>query len=133
MTDKTHAVGQMQGYLRQVQQMFSELISLDEVTVSIEALDDVAVQIDDGSVIVEQMKSVTSSDNPTTDRSSVFWKTIYNWLQYIKNGDLSANTDVFRFLVISEKSIEPGSIIGVSCPSNRAPLMIVNDKWSVAA
>lgn len=111
MTDKTHAVGQMQGYLRQVHQMYCELISIDEITVSTEALDDVAVQGEDGSIIMEQTKSVTSGDNPTTDRSSVFWKTIYNWLQYIKNGDLSVNKAVFRFLVISEKNIEPGSVI----------------------
>ena len=83
VTDKTHAVGQMQGYLRQVQQMFNELISLDEITVSIEALDDVAVQNDDGSVIVEQMKSITSGDNPTADRSSVFWKTISRYFDTV--------------------------------------------------
>ncbi len=108
--NSTHAVGQMQGYLRQVQQMFSELISLEEVTVSVEALDDVAVQKEDGSIIADQMKSVTSCDNPATDRSPVFWKTLFNWLQYVQKGDLLLNKTVFRFLVISENDVTSGSI-----------------------
>jgi hypothetical protein len=101
----------MQGYLRQVQQMFFELISLEEVTVSVEAIDDIAVQGADGSVAVEQMKSVTSNDNPVADRSPVFWKTLYNWLQYALHNDFPIDKTLFRLIVISEKDIADGSIV----------------------
>jgi hypothetical protein len=114
----THAAGQMQGYLRQVQQMFCELISLEEVTVSVEAIDDVAVQDERDSVVVEQMKSVTSNDNPIADRNPVLWKTLFNWMQYVLNGDLQIDKTVFRLIVIFEKNIVGGSIVAEFNNSN---------------
>lgn len=118
MANTTHAVGQMQGYLRQVQHMFYELISIENVTVSVEAIDDVAVQRDDNIVIAEQLKSVTSDGNPVANKSSVFWKTLYNWLQYIKNNTLSIDSTVFRFIVISADDVKSGDIINAFNNSN---------------
>lgn len=60
-----------QGNLLQVGHMLYELISVDDRIVSVEKLDDVAVEID-GKVIAEQIKSVTSSNNPMDERSVVF-------------------------------------------------------------
>jgi hypothetical protein len=57
------------------------------------------------------MKSVTSDDNPITNRSPVFWKTLYNWLQYVLNGDLPIEKTVFRLIVIAEKNIINGSLV----------------------
>lgn len=73
MSNRTLVPDKLQGYLLQVRHMLYELISVDDRIVSIEKLDDVAVEAD-GKVIAEQVKSVTSANNPIAERSSVFWK-----------------------------------------------------------
>lgn len=110
MCNNTHAVGQMQGYMLQVRHMLFELISLDDIIVSVEKLDDVAVELINGSVIVEQLKSVTSDGNPTTDRSVVFWKTLYNWFNYVNNGSLIVDKTIFRMVVVSNHKLGVGDI-----------------------
>jgi len=110
MSNNTHAVGQMQGYMLQVRHMLFELISLDDITVSVEKLDDVAVETPDGSVIIEQLKSVTSDGNPATDHSVVFWKTLYNWFNYVNNGSLIVDKTIFRMVVVSNHKIGVGDI-----------------------
>ena len=110
MCNNTHAVGQMQGYMLQVRHMLFELISLDDIIVSIEKLDDVAVELSSGSVIVEQLKSVTSDGNPATDRSVVFWKTLYNWFNYVNDGSLIVDKTIFRMVVVSNHNLGVGDI-----------------------
>ncbi|OGO91755.1 MAG: hypothetical protein A2Y17_13425 [Clostridiales bacterium GWF2_38_85] len=110
MENNTHAVGQLQGYLLQVRHMLFELISLDDITVSVESLDDVAIQSEDGSICAEQIKSVTSSNNPIADRSVVFWKTLYNWHDYITNGSLSLDKTIFKMIVVANKEIASGTV-----------------------
>lgn len=63
MPNKTLVPDKLQGYLLQVKHMLFELISVDDRVVSVEKLDDVAVETD-GKVIAEQVKSVTSANNP---------------------------------------------------------------------
>jgi hypothetical protein len=63
MPNRTLVPDKLQGYLLQVRHMLYELISVDDRIVSIEKLDDVAVEAD-GKVIAEQVKSVTSANNP---------------------------------------------------------------------
>lgn len=108
MPNKTLVPDKLQGYLLQVKHMLYELISVDDRVVSVEKLDDVAVEID-GKVIAEQVKSVTSANNPIAERSSVFWKTLYNWCTYIEDGSLSSKA-VLRFVVVSNGTVTPGSI-----------------------
>lgn len=60
MPNRTLVPDKLQGYLLQVRHMLYELISVDDRIVSIEKLDDVAVEAD-GKVIAEQVKSVTSA------------------------------------------------------------------------
>lgn len=108
MSNKTLVPDKLHGYLLQVIHMLYELISVDDRVVSIEKLDDVAVEID-GKVIAEQLKSVTSANNPIADRASVFWKTLYNWCTYIEDGSLPPNA-VLRFVVVSNSTVTPGSI-----------------------
>lgn len=110
MSNNTHAVGQMQGYMLQVRHMLFELISLNDIIVSVEKLDDVAVETPDGAVIAEQLKSVTSDVNPATDRSVVFWKTLYNWFNYVNNGSLLVDKTIFRMVVVSNHKLEVGDI-----------------------
>lgn len=88
--------------------MLYELISVDDRVVSVEKLDDVAVEID-GKVIAEQLKSVTSANNPIADRAAVFWKTLYNWCTYIEGGSLPPDA-ILRFVVVSNSTVTPGSI-----------------------
>lgn len=108
MSNKTLVPDKLQGYLLQVRHMLYELISVDDRVVSVEKLDDVAVEID-GKVIAEQVKSVTSSNNPIAERSVVFWKTLCNWCTYIEDGSLPSGA-VLRFVVVANRTITPGSI-----------------------
>ncbi|MDD3141060.1 MAG: hypothetical protein PHX08_19110 [Lachnospiraceae bacterium] len=110
MSNNTHAVGQMQGYMLQVRHMLFELISLDDIMVSVEKLDDVAVETLEGAVIAEQLKSVTSDGNPVTDRSVVFWKTVYNWFNYVDNGSLKVDETIFRMVIVANHNLEVGDI-----------------------
>lgn len=103
MSNKTLVPDKLQGYLLQVRHMLYELISVDDRVVSVEKLDDVAVEVD-GKVIAEQVKSVTSSNNPIAERSVVFWKTLYNWCTYIEDGSLPSNA-VLRFVVVANRTI----------------------------
>ena len=111
MTVNTHAVGQLQGYLLQVRHALFELISGEGKTVSVECFDDVAIKFADDFVVAEQIKSVTSSNNPVSDRSVVFWKTLYNWLRYVQDGSLNINNTVFRLIIMSNKQLNLGDII----------------------
>lgn len=108
MPNRTLVPDKLQGYLLQVRHMLYELISVDDRIVSIEKLDDVAVEAD-GKVIAEQVKSVTSANNPIAERSSVFWKTLYNWCTYIETGALPSGA-IMRFVVVSNGIVTPGSI-----------------------
>ncbi|MCL2681625.1 MAG: hypothetical protein FWE43_03975, partial [Streptococcaceae bacterium] len=108
---KTHVAGQLQGYMLQVRHMLFELISLDDIIVSIEKIDDVAVESPDGSVVAEQVKSVTSDNNPIANRSAVFWKTLYNWLSYIKDGSLKVEKTSFHMVVSSSHTVSAGDMI----------------------
>lgn len=108
MPNKTLVPDKLQGYLLQVRHMLYELISVDDRVVSVEKLDDVAVEIE-GQVIAEQVKSVTSANNPIAERAPVFWKTLYNWCTYIEDGSLPSEV-ILRFVVVTNGTVIPGSI-----------------------
>ena len=108
MHNKTLVPDKLQGYLLQVRHMLYELISVDDRIVSVEKLDDVAIETN-GGVIAVQMKSVTSTNNPIADRSAVFWKTLYNWCAYVEARLLPLDA-IFRFAVVANRSVEPGGI-----------------------
>ena len=108
--DNTHVPSILYSFTLQVRQMMNELISLDlNKIVSIEALDDVAVEISDITTL-EQIKSVQSTNNPVTDRSPVFWKTLFNWYNYIQDGNVSIEQTIFRFIIVSDRYINQGAI-----------------------
>jgi hypothetical protein len=108
MFDKTLVPDKLHGYMLQVRHMLYELISVDNRIVSIEAFDDVAVDVD-GVITAEQIKSVTSNNNPLSERSPAFWKTLYNWSSYIENGSLPTDA-ILRLVVVSNKNINVGAI-----------------------
>lgn len=111
MANQTHAVGQMHGYMLQVRHMLFELISLDDIVVSVEKIDDVAIETIDGCVVAEQIKSTTSDSNPATDRSIMLWKTLYNWFNYVREGSLSLDKTIFRMVVVSNHELKIGDVV----------------------
>jgi len=110
MSDRTHVPDKLQGYLIQVRHMLCELISLDlDHIISVEAYDDVAIE-QENAIVAEQIKSVSSDNNPIANRAVVFWKTLYNWCYYIDSNALPAKALVLRFVVIADRNIYAGSI-----------------------
>lgn len=108
MPNNTLVPDKLQGYLLQVKHMLYELISLDNRIVSVEKLDDVAIEEGD-TVTAIQLKSVTSSNNPISDRAAVFWKTLYNWCSYVEERLIPLNS-IFRFVIVANTRIELGDI-----------------------
>ena len=109
MSGNTHVPDKLEGYLLQVRHALFELISLDDRIVSVEAFDDVAVETDD-TIIAEQTKSVLSNNNPVANRSVVFWKTLKNWCEYLKHGDLPNKTIILRYVIVAAHALSIGSI-----------------------
>ena len=109
MPDNTHVPNAVEGYLLQVRHALYELICTDDRVVSVEALDDVAVE-HNGQTTAIQTKSSVSSGNPTTNRSVDFWKTIFNWCNYLNLGALSPDLLTLKYVVVSSYSIKSGSI-----------------------
>ena len=108
MADNTHVPDKLEGYMLQVRHALYELICLDERVVSVEAYDDVAVETE-GLLIAEQTKSVLSNNNPVTDRSEVFWKTIYNWCNYFDQGQYPPKI-VLKYIIVSSHPLKAGTI-----------------------
>ncbi|MDE6058481.1 MAG: hypothetical protein K2G44_00320 [Clostridia bacterium] len=109
MGDRTHVPDKLEGYLLQVRHALFELISFDDRVVSIEAIDDVAIETE-SEIIAEQTKSVLSSNNPSSNKAVVFWKTIYNWCKYIKDGMIDPKRMTLKYLIVSSHYLSIGSI-----------------------
>ena len=109
MCKRTHVPDKLEGYLLQVRHALYNLISTDEVVVSVEGYDDVAVETDE-AVVAEQTKSVLSMNNPVTNKAVSFWKTVYNWSQYIAEGEFPPKQLVLRYVIVAAHKISVGSI-----------------------
>ena len=78
------AAGQALGYSLQQTLLAIRLRKAAEGTAcSLEVLDDVAEQAEDGTTHLIQSKSALT-DNPVADRAVSLWKTLYNWLELAK-------------------------------------------------
>lgn len=87
----TQAPGQFYGYSIQTTRMVARLLQCTHgQAVSLEVLDDVAVTGGSGTV-AEQTKSGLAH-NPVSDRSVDLWKTLFNWVNAIRAGALTAET-----------------------------------------
>ena len=109
MCKRTHVPDKLEGYMLQVRHALYNLISTDEVVVSVEGYDDVAVETNE-TVIAEQTKSVLSANNPVTDKAVSFWKTVYNWSQYIEKGEFPSKQLVLKYVIIAAHKLSVGSI-----------------------
>ncbi len=107
--NNTHVPDKLEAFMLQVRHALFELIcaSNESDIISVEAIDDVAVENADG-IIAEQIKNTVSSRNPLSNRSTDFWKTLYNWCIYIDKEKLAPSK--LKLIVVSNGSLNPGSI-----------------------
>ena len=98
----TSAPGQYYGYsVVQGARLLHRLLEASPgETVSIEGLDDIAVEGDCGLLILEQDKSGLAH-NPVTDKSIELWKTLRNWLDAIRSGKIPADTKFILYVAQS--------------------------------
>lgn len=97
--DRTHVPDKLFAYTLQIKHMLYELIDADkDDIISIEFLDDVAIQNDDKNELV-QLKNSISKNNPISNRAVDFWKTFYNWFTYVKKGNINVYKTKFRLLI----------------------------------
>ena len=110
MKDRTHVPDKLEGYLLQTRHALFDLISFDpNRIVSVEAYDDVATEYGD-LVVAEQIKSVLSENNPLSNRSIVFWKTIYNWSMYVSSGSFNGKELKLKFVIVAARKQNTGKI-----------------------
>src|SRR5688572_19894521 len=80
------AAGQALGYSLQFTRLTAMLLEAREgCSCSLEVLDDVAEEGTYGETKLAQTKSALTA-NPVADRAISLWKTLFNWLDLIKNG-----------------------------------------------
>ncbi len=101
----THVPDKVYAYSLQISHALYELLncSTDDI-VSIEVLDDVAVQKSNDCVEATQVKSVLSNRNPISNRATDLWKTFYNWLIAVKENELVIDKTIFKLFVTANKN-----------------------------
>lgn len=109
MCKRTHVPDKLEGYMLQVRHALYDLITTEDVIVSVEGYDDVATETDK-TVVAEQTKSVLSNNNPVTNKAVSFWKTVHNWSKYIKNSEFPLKQLILRYVIISAHKLSVGSI-----------------------
>lgn len=109
LSHKTHVPDKIEGYMLQVRHALFELISLDNRIIGVEAYDDISVETED-TLIAEQTKSVLSKNNPVTNRAEAFWKTLFNWCNYIKNNSFPTKELVLKYVVVSTHDLDIGDV-----------------------
>lgn len=102
------ASGQMLGYLYQIDRAILSLSSItnQDGIVEVETDDDVVTRLKKGNTwetIYEQDKSTVTKNNPYSDTSINFWKSIAIWVNHIL--DKSASIDSSYFYLVSSKKI----------------------------
>lgn len=104
----SNAPGQLLGYALQVPRALVHLLKGGPGdTVCVEVLGDVATSMADDNLIAEEDKSSVSS-NPLTDRSTDLWKTFYNWITAVNEGEIDIHKTTF--ILYSNKSGRPGIV-----------------------
>ena len=104
----SNAPGQFLGYALQVPRALVHLLKGGPGdTVCVEVLGDVATATADDHLIAEEDKSSISS-NPLTDRSTDLWKTFYNWITAVNDGEIDIHKTTF--ILFSNKSGKDGIV-----------------------
>lgn len=99
---RSNAAGQLLGYTLQFPRAFFHLLkSGPGDTVSIEVLGDVARKLANDEVISEEDKS-SIFGKAITDKSTDLWKTFFNWIDAVNNGNLDVKKT--KFLLYTNKT-----------------------------
>jgi hypothetical protein len=101
MAKKTspHVPEQFRGFSLQPTRMALLLLKAPEGSfVSLEKIDDVALETADGNMLAVQTKD-TESTNPVSDRSPQMWKTFANWSRDVREKKLDATRTTFELYV----------------------------------
>lgn len=94
-----HVPGQYLGYSLQTTRFLVRLLEADRGwTISLEVFEDVGAETTEGKKIAEQVKS-TLTGNPVSNHSIDLWKTISNWIDSSKSGELYPETTRFELYV----------------------------------
>src|SRR5215467_12962494 len=103
-TDTTHepgksqVPGQLLGYGLQYTRMVSLLLESDgDAVVSLEVFEDVGVEGGRGTLASQTKSSIKK--NPVSNGAEPLWKTLRNWVDAIKGGQLSLKETVFELYV----------------------------------
>ena len=109
-TNQTHVPDKVYSFSLQIRHMLNELIKAQPGDIiSLEALDDVAIQNNEENELI-QIKSSISKNNPTSDRAVDFWKTFYNWFEYVKYDGIELEKTKFRLVIHTTNNKELGQI-----------------------
>jgi hypothetical protein len=106
--DRHSAPGSAAGYTYQFGRALSWLaIGSGNFMVCIESLDDVSVEMVDGSILLEQDKySTQETGNPISDHSVALWKTLSLWADFLIETDKQ-----YKFLLVTNRPVTANSII----------------------
>ena len=101
----THVPDKVYAYMIQAFHMLYVLISCQRGdVVSMELFDDLGVNREENTVEAIQIKSVTSENNPVSNKSIDLWKTLYNWLMGVKNEEIPLEKTLFTLFITVNKS-----------------------------
>ncbi|MDR0632204.1 MAG: hypothetical protein LBF54_03140 [Holosporaceae bacterium] len=101
----------MFGYSLQFPRALLRLLQADiGSNVGIEICGDVAVFFPEGIILSEEDKS-SQKENVVTNMSTNLWKTFYNWIGAIKEGELDAQRD--RFVLYTNHSVTENSLVKI--------------------
>jgi hypothetical protein len=99
-----HVPAQYYGYSLQCTQCVYVLLDAQPgASVSVEVLDDVAVEESFEEVEAIQLKSALKT-NPISNRSVDFWKTIGNWIRAVEKGELDVGKTIFHLRLGRKRS-----------------------------
>lgn len=96
---KSAAPGQYLGFALQPVRLCHYLFEApDGCSASLEHIEDVALHLPDGRVVLEQTKS-SLTGNPASDRSKDLWNTLANWADICVAGTVDSKSSEFRYYV----------------------------------
>jgi len=126
----SNAPGQLLGFTLQFPRAFYHLLqSRPGGCVCVEVLGDVATLSKEGNVISEEDKS-SIVGNPLTDRSIDLWKTFYNWILAVQNGDIHA--ELTRFVLYCNQTGKVGIVNSFDSAQNKKEAGAAIDKAKTA-
>ena len=104
----SNAPGQLLGYTLQIPRALVHLLKGGPGDmVCVEVLGDVATLTADSQLTAEEDKSSINS-NPLTNKSTDLWKTFFNWITAINNGEINIHKTIF--ILYSNKAGRPGIV-----------------------